>query len=111
MYRATTPTHKFCFGEVDPEGFKEIRITYVQNGGIVFEKTKDDLAFGIEDADEGTHYHASLRLSQEETSRFKPIANSYVSLQIRACDYDGNVVASDILKIPLLDVLNDEVLE
>lgn len=111
MYRGTTPTHKFCFGDVDPQAFKDIRITYVQNGGIIFEKTKDDLEFDSEDTEEGTHYHASLKLTQEETNMFKPIANTYVSLQIRAIDFDGNVVASNIVKIPLLDVLNDEVLE
>lgn len=110
MYRATTPTHKFCFGKIDPQSFKEIRITYAQNGNIVFEKTKDNLIFWTEETGEGLHYHASLKLTQIETNMFKPIVNSYISIQIRACDYSGNVVASNIVKVPVLDVLNDEVL-
>ena len=113
MYRATTPMHNFCFGEVDPNDFKTILITYVQNDKIVLEKNKDDLTIITEDVDGETHYHASLKLSQEETLLFssKPGQSGTVSIQVRACDFDGNVVASDIVKVSLLDVLNDEVLE
>ncbi len=110
MYRATTPTHNFCFGEVDPESFKTILISYVQNDKIILEKTKDDLQFTSEEYEGETHYHASLKLSQEETRMFSEKSN-YVYIQIRASDYDQNVVASNIVKVPLLDVLNDEVLE
>ena len=110
MYRATTPTHNFCFGEVDPESFKTILISYVQNDKIILEKTKDDLTFTSEEYEGETHYHASLKLSQEETRMFSAKSN-IVSIQIRASDYDGNVIASNVVKIPLLDVLNDEVLE
>lgn len=110
MYRATTPTHNFCFGEVDPESFKTILISYVQNDKIILEKTKDDLRFTSEEYEGETHYHASLKLSQEETRMFSEKSN-YVYIQIRASDYDQNVVASNIVKVPLLDVLNDEVLE
>ncbi len=110
MYRATTPTHNFCFGEVDPESFKTILISYVQNDKIILEKTKDDLQFTSEEYEGETHYHASLKLSQEETRMFSEKSN-YVYIQIRASDYDQNVVASNIVKAPLLDVLNDEVLE
>lgn len=110
MYRATTPTHNFCFGEVDPESFKTILISYVQNDKIILEKTKDDLTFTSEEYEGEAHYHASLKLSQEETRMFSEKSN-YVYIQIRASDYDQNVVASNIVKVPLLDVLNDEVLE
>lgn len=110
MYRATTPTHKFCFGNVNPEDFKTILITYAQSDKIVFEKSKSDLEFTSEEYEGETHYHASVKLSQEETSMFSAKSN-IVSIQIRASDYDGNVIASNIVKIPLLDVLNDEVLE
>lgn len=110
MYRATTPTHNFCFGEVDPESFKTILISYVQNDKIILEKTKDDLMFTSEEYEGEIHYHASLKLSQEETKMFSEKSN-YVYIQIRASDYDQNVIASNIVKIPLLDVLNDEVLE
>lgn len=110
MYRATTPTHNFCFGEVDPESFKTILISYVQNDKVVLEKTKDDLVFTSDEYEGETHYHASLKLTQEETNKFSAKTN-YVYIQIRACDYNQNVVASNIVKVSLFDVLNDEVLE
>jgi hypothetical protein len=113
MYRATTPTHNFCFGDVDPQNLKTILITYVQNDKIVLEKTKSDLEFETKEVDGETHYHASLKLSQEETSSFIASSShpSPVSIQVRAADYDGNVIASNIMKVSVLDVLNDEVLE
>lgn len=110
MYRATTPTHNFCFGEVNPEDFKTILISYVQNDKIMLEKGKDDLTIWTEEVEGETHYHASLKLSQEETNLFSP-KNSTVYIQVRAADYEGNVVASDVVKVSLHDVLNDEVLE
>ena len=110
MYRATTPTHNFCFGDVNPEDLKTILITYVQNDKIVLEKTKSDLEFTTEEVEGETHYHASLRLTQEETNMFSP-KTSTVYIQVRAADFDGNAVASDIVKVSLHDVLNDEVLE
>jgi len=115
MYRATTPTHKFCFGKVDPNLFKEILITYVQNDAIVLEKKKQDLVITSEDisTSEGTetHYHAELKLTQEETKKFaiQPVSN--ITVQIRAIDNYGNVSASNKMKVSLQDVLNDEVLE
>lgn len=113
MYRATTPTHKFCFREVNPDDFKTILITYAQNDRIVLEKGKDDLTITSEDVEGETHYHASLKLTQEETKLFSLQSGKTgsVYIQVRACDYDGNVVASNMIKVSLLDVLNDEVLE
>ena len=110
MYRATTPTHNFCFGDVNPEDLKTILITYVQNDKIVLEKTKSDLEFTTEEVEGETHYHASLKLTQEETNMFSPKTNT-IYIQVRAADFDGNAVASDIVKVSLHDVLNDEVLE
>lgn len=110
MYRATTPTHKFCFGDINPDDLKSILITYVQNDKIVFEKTKNDLTISAEEVEGETHYHASLKLAQEETNMFSPKTSS-VYIQVRALDYNDNAVASDIVKVSLHDVLNDEVLE
>ena len=111
MYRATTPTHIFCFGASNPETYKSILITYVQNDEIVLEKTKEDLTFGSEIKDEDTVYFASIKLTQEETKLFSSKPNPSISIQVRALDYNGTVVASCKNKISLLDVLNDEVLE
>lgn len=111
MYRATTPTHYFCFGESNPKSFKSILITYVQNDKIILEKTKADLTFGTKVVDEETKYYASVQLTQEETKLFSAKPNASVSVQIRAVDQSDTVVASCKDKISVLDVLNDEVLE
>ena len=115
MYRGTTPTHKFCFGETDPNLFKEILVTYVQNDEIVLEKRKEDLVITSEDITSGektvTHYHATVRLTQEEANAFSADPKSTVSIQLRAIDTAGNVMASNKMRFSVLDVLNDEVLE
>ena len=115
MYRATTPTHKFCFGKVNPDLFKEILITYAQNDAIVLEKKKQDLVITSEDVPVGditeTHYRAELKLTQEETNLFTVEHGNNITIQIRAIDNYENVSASNKIKVSLQDVLNDEVLE
>ena len=100
MYRATTPTHKFRFPK-DMTEFKTILVTYQQKGKIVMEKTKADLT-----TDGNT---ASFVLTQEEANAFSPGDRS-VSVQIRAVDIHGTVLASKIFQVNVKDVLNDEVL-
>lgn len=115
MYRATTPTHKFCFGTINPNSFKEILITYVQNGNIVLEKKKQDLVITSKETEEKEEtiicYYAELKLSQEETKLFSIKNGNNIDIQIRAIDHIGNVAASNKMKVSLLDVLNDEVLK
>lgn len=128
MFRATTPTHKFCFGTINPELFKEILLTYAQNDKVVLEKKKQDLVITSEeitvklpkeetneeitvDEETVTHYHATLKLTQEETKLFKIQNGLTITVQIRTIDNEGNVAASNKMKVSLQDVLNDEVLE
>ena len=115
MYRGTTPTHKFCFGEVNPNDFKEILITYSQNDIIMMEKHKQDLVITSEEisSDEGTitHYHATIKLTQEEANLFNSDRGKPVFIQLRALDYYANVSASNKMQVSVLDVLNDEVLQ
>ena len=115
MYRGTTPTHKFCFGEVNPDDFKEILITYSQNEVIIMEKHKQDLVITSEEVPSNeetiTHYHATIRLTQEEANLFNGDRGKPVYIQLRAIDYFGNVSASNKMQVSVLDVLNDEVLE
>ena len=110
MFRATTPIHNFCFRDINPEEFKTILITYAQNDKIIIEKGKDDLTIWTEEVEGETHYHASLTLTQEETKLFIAKPTSTVVIQIRAIDYNGNVVASNKMSLSVSDVLNDEVL-
>lgn len=107
VIRATTPTHYFTI-ETDPSLFKRILITYKQNGAIVLEKTKDEISVAEETEDEETVYILSYRLTQAETKGFS--MNFPVYVQIRALTFDGAALASDIVKIDVETVLNDEVL-
>lgn len=100
MIRATTPTHKFILPFDCAEYIKELLITYAQLGGNVLEKTQDDVTY---DGDT-----ISFTLSQEETNLFK--ANYDVEIQIRVLTKNNDAMASQIYTIPVMKVLNDEVL-
>ena len=109
MYRATTPKHIFHFN-VDPnELFKEILITYNQNGSTILEKHKSDLTFEPE-KDECDHYVAWLRLTQEETKLFSAEPRAVCTVQLRVVTYAGEVAAGPIETVSVQSVLNDEVL-
>lgn len=107
VIRATTPTHYFTI-ETDPSQFKRLLITYKQGGNIVLEKEKGDIHVEEQTVDEETVYVLSYRLTQEETKLFD--MNAPVYIQIRALTFDGAAPASDIVRIDVEDVLNDEVL-
>ena len=112
MFRATTPKHSFIF-DVDPEvTFKEILITYAQNGRKIVEKRKGDLEFDQSVNPDGTiEYIASVKLTQCETKQFIPSGGQKVAIQVRVLTYDGDAVAFEKFSIDLQDVLNDEVLK
>ena len=114
MIRATTPVHSFLFEE-DPSPFEQILITYSQGGEIVLEKTKADLE--IEEIEEEEidpkhkeRYRASFRLTQEETNLFEANTAKPVYVQVRILTEAGEAIASEKWRIPLKDVLNDEVM-
>lgn len=112
MIRATTPKHMFYF-ESDPSVYSKILITYMQNGGIVLEKTKDDLI--IEEVaapcdETKTVYVAWFRLTQEETKMFQAGPGNQVIVQVRVLTTANEALASDKKVFNVQDVLNDEVL-
>ena len=109
MFRATTPVHEFVFYE-DPTNYVKILITYVQKKRIILEKTKDDLTFETYTPSDGspTQYIASLQLSQEETKMFRTYDGTFVEVQVRVLDGEGNAYASEKQQVQLKDVLNDE---
>lgn len=111
MFRATTPKHTFVF-DVDPDAtFKEILVTYAQEGKVVLEKEKEDMTFGEQLNDQGdTEYLASLKLTQEETNLFNTRISKNVTIQVRVLTVDDEAVAFNKIQIPLHDVLNDKVL-
>lgn len=111
MRRATTPVHSFTF-PFDPEQLTKILLTYSQNDEVILNKTKEDFTF---EGNVGT-----VTLSQEETNLFDdtPSCGEYISnasvpmvdVQIRALTTSEQAIATDIWRIPLRKILNDEVL-
>lgn len=111
MIRATTPKHSFIF-EQDPSLFSRILITYVQGDTIVLEKEKSDLTIEQKTNPKcgAIEWVAWLRLTQEETKKFKATPGAQVKIQVRVLTNEGEALASDKKSISVQDVLNDEVL-
>ena len=113
MRRGTTPVHVFTF-PFAPEQLSKILVTYAQDtddGEIILNKTKEDFVF------EGNV--GKITLTQEETNNFIILCQyccgdygeqPYVKMQVRAKTVDGQALATDVWRVPLKNVLNDEVL-
>ncbi len=97
MYRVTTPTHTFYL-PFDTNAISKLIITYKQNGKTILEKTEDEVQMN--------HNAISVTLSQEETFLFmvRPVS---VQLRVKIGD---RVLASNILKLSVDEVLNEEVM-
>lgn len=99
MRRLTTPTHRFTL-QMDVETIDKIQITYAQGGVIVLQKTSDNISMDGKTA--------VIRLTQEETKKFA--ADKEVEIQVRVLTLAGDALASDIIKVDVQRVLNEEVL-
>ena len=108
MYRATTPTHRFVFKDVNPETFQVLNIYYAQQGVEILKKQKSDCSFYSKEVEDGIIYVAYVVLSQEETKLFKARGN--VKIQLRALTADARALASEEYEVPVFNVINDEVL-
>ena len=109
MIRGTTPTHTFIFEDLDPSTFKVLNIYYAQQGVEVLNKNKNDCTFDTKETDRGDIYTASVTLTQEETKIFS--ARYDVEIQVRILTSDDKALATCKYKLPVQDVINDEVLE
>ena len=100
MIRGTTPTHTFSI-PFDESVISSIKIIYAQNKNTVFEKLKEDCVF------EGNT--VSITLTQEETFEFD---HGYpVEIQIRILTTEGKAIASEIRRVSVGELLDDEVLK
>lgn len=99
MYRGTTPSHTFTTA-TDISEASVVYITYKQHGQIVLEKTKEDITF----ASEGQAYTITVGLTQAETLAFD---DSLVAVQIRARFEDARAIASNIINVPVNQILKD----
>lgn len=99
MRRLTTPEHRFTL-QIDPSVINKIRITYAQNNAIVLTKENDDVSL------DGNV--ATVKLTQEETKKFT--ADKEVEIQVRVLTLGNDALASDIIKVDVQKVLDDEVM-
>lgn len=100
MIRGTTPTHTFRLS-IETSSIIEVRITYVQLGKTVIEKTEEDVRMGEKSI--------SLTLTQEESLEFR--AGSEVEVQLKVLTNVGTVLASPVISLNVDKILNTEVLE
>ena len=98
MYRASTPTHYFNI-PFPAEDIRAIKLTYAQNGSKILSKTMDDLT-----QEDGFW---KITLTQEETNKF---IDAWASAQLRVLLQDGRSIPSDVFRIRVWDVLDDEVM-
>lgn len=104
MVRATTPTHIFTV-PFDPAQMRTMLLTYSQRRGrAILERGRDELTFGKDE----NGYFISTKLTQAETARFSPELPA--NIQLRVVNQEGEAMASNIIVVPVEDVLNAEVL-
>ena len=108
MIRGTTPTHTFKFGTLNPEELAQLNVYYAQRGEVILTKTKADFNFTSFVDDDITTYTAYTKLTQEETLLFSPRVE--VEIQVRVLTDSGIAMASPKYKVPVQNVLDDEVL-
>ena len=94
MIRGTTPTHRFNV-PVDMTDAEVIYISYRQDDRVLVEKTGSDIAV--------TDRYLEVRLSQRETLLFSDKEN--IEIQIRAKFSDGTAIASNIIMLPVGEVI------
>ena len=99
MRRGTTPTHTFTL-PIDTSVVKSVRITYRQNRKVVLTKETEDVAM------EGNQI--SVKLTQEETLAFD--GSTGAEIQVRVLSFSKDALASDVMRVSISDILDDEVL-
>ena len=100
MIRATTPTHVFTLPDtLTTEDMTEILVTYSQCDHKIVEKTKKDLELSAN--------QFSVKLTQQEMNKFQA---GLALIQVRAKNQEDEVMASQIFKVKVRPVLNQEVL-
>lgn len=105
MYRATTPTHTFTL-PIDTSTCKEILVTYKQNRAKLDKHYQDSLLpSGMTlDGDK-----VIIKLTQAETLMFNRDKPAYA--QVRVLTSDDSAYASQMFKVSVNDVLNEDILQ
>ena len=104
MYRLTTPTHTFTL-PFDTSTCSAIQVTYEQGKIALVKEYKGGIPPSGMVLDGA---NVIVVLTQDETKQFK---TGKVNVQLRVLTTDGEAFASKIFKIPVTDVLNEDILE
>ena len=99
MRRGTTPTHNFTL-PFNTDVIKSCRVVYSQDGNVKLVKETEDVTLN--------ENIITLTLTQEETFAFE--CTKYVDIQVRVLTLDGESLASEITRVPVLKCLDEEVL-
>lgn len=104
MTRGTTPTHTFTLpDDLTSATISALYITYAQHGTTVLEKTLDDVT--------NNNGVLTCTLTQADTLKFEVLDQhcgcDKVNIQVRIKTSDGVAMASDIMAIPISDILKD----
>ena len=104
MTRGTTPTHTFTLpDDLKTATLSALYITYAQRGETVLEKTLNDVA--------NNNGVLTCTLTQADTLAFEVLdqhcKHGTVDVQVRLKTSDGVAMASDIMPVPIRDILKD----
>lgn len=104
MTRGTTPTHTFTLPDnLKTATLSALYITYAQRGTTVLEKTLDDVT--------NNNGVLNCTLTQADTLKFEVLDKhcgcDKVAIQVRMKTSDGTAMASDIMSVPIRDILKD----
>ena len=104
MTRGTTPTHTFTLPDnLKTATLSAVYITYAQRGETVLEKTLSDVTInnGV----------IICTLTQADTLKFEVLDQhcgcDKVDVQVRLKTSGGVAMASDIMPVPIRDILKD----
>ena len=99
FFRGTTPTHTFSI-PIARDLVKDLRITYTQDKKKILTKQLKDVEFSESDI--------SVTLTQEETLLFQ--GGKVTQIQLKLKTIDDSVLGSDIMRMRVDEILDDEVI-
>lgn len=109
LHIGSTPTHFFTF-PVEETELDKVLITYMQDGQVILQKTKDDLEFEENELDDGSiSVVGNFQFTQEETLLFDGRKPKYY-MQVKAKTVAGDVIVSDVSYYNIEPDISKEVL-
>lgn len=101
MYRGTTPTHIFTDLPANRDDISDLWISYAQKGEEVFSVSISAIKFIADNAVE-------LTLDQNKTLS---LSKGRVEIQMRILLADGTALASEVVSLPVKEILREGAIE